>query len=124
MSVSAFVQANSKFFGIDTTPQADRNTFDLAVSTITSGEFTPEIAHAILKAVATSASLWNISPLQDYLYLNKKYWLPEASDERINIPGTVTSFNWTYRLPATIEELTADQELISKIKNIIKTQEN
>lgn len=119
-AVEAFVRANPKFFSIDASPEKNASTFELAVSTITSGEFTPAIAEAILKAAATSNSLWDICPLQDYLYLSKKYWLEDASDERINIPGTVTSFNWTYRLPASIEELIEDKDLINKIKNITK----
>ena len=54
--------------------------------------------------------------------MNKEYWLESAEDERINIPGTVTKFNWTYRLPATVETLTADKELIKKIAEICKTK--
>ena len=79
-------------------------------------DFSTEIAHAIMHASFSSASLWNISPLQDYLYMEEKYWLSDAKDERINIPGTVTSFNWTYRLPASVETLLQDTALIEKIK--------
>jgi len=81
-------------------------------------EFTPEIAEKILKDGATSASMWYVNPLQDYLYMNKKYWLENADDERINVPGSVNSFNWTYRIPCSIEELNKDEELQNKIKNI------
>ena len=119
-SVEAFVRSNPSYFGIDADPEADRNTFELAVSTIKSGDFTPTIAEAIMKASATSASRWEINPLQDYLYMNKAYWLADGSDERINIPGTVTKFNWTYRLPASLEDLTKDKDLIEKIKKISK----
>ena len=52
--------------------------------------------------------------------MNKAYWLADGSDERINIPGTVTKFNWTYRLPASLEDLTKDKDLIEKIKKISK----
>lgn len=83
-------------------------------------EFTPEIAYTIMKNCAESASIWYIPPLQDFLYMNKKYWLEKAEDERINVPGTVTKFNWTYRLPVSIEELCKDKVLISKIKEITR----
>lgn len=83
-------------------------------------EFTPDVAYNLLKTCAQSASQWYINPLQDYLYMNKKYWLPTAEEERINIPGTVTKFNWTWRIPVSIEELQADNELIEKIKEISK----
>ena len=31
--------------------------------------------------------------------------LKNADDERINVPGSVNKFNWTYRIPASIEDL-------------------
>lgn len=117
-SVEAFVKANPEIFGI-TTPE-NSAMLELGVSTISSGEFTPTIAEAIMTASSSSASIWHISPLQDYLFMNKKYWLKEAAHERINIPGTVTTFNWTYRLPASIEELSSDTNLIKKINKISK----
>ena len=54
--------------------------------------------------------------MQDYLYMEEKYWLSDAADERINIPGTVSAFNWTYRLPASLETLLSDKKLIEKIQ--------
>lgn len=83
-------------------------------------EFTEETAYEIMKNCAESASMWYIPPLQDFLYMNKKYWLEKAEDERINVPGTVTKFNWTYRLPVSIEELSKDKTLIKKIEEITR----
>lgn len=90
------------------------------VETTSEVKFTENTAYTILKNCSKSASMWYIPPLQDFLYMNKKYWLKNAEDERINVPGTVTKFNWTYRLPVTIEELQSDNELIKKIKDISK----
>lgn len=81
-------------------------------------EFDENIAYNILKNCGKSASMWYIPPLQDFLYMNKKYWLETAEEERINVPGTVTKFNWTYRLPVSLEELAKDKDLIKKIKEI------
>jgi len=80
--------------------------------------FTPETARNILSAAAGSASVWCIHPLQDFLYMEKKYWQKTAEEERINIPGTVTPFNWTYRIPADIISIRNDSSLIRKIKQI------
>ena len=99
-SVKAFIQANPDF-------KASEN-----------DEFSPEIAQSYMKTCAKAKSIWYISPLQDFLYMKKKYWLKESADERINIPGTVTEFNWTYRLPCTVEDLLGDNELIKKIRDI------
>ena len=80
--------------------------------------FAPDIAEKLLQASATSASQWFIPPLQDFLYMDKSLWLDKASDERINVPGTVTEFNWTYRLPCALEDLCKNQKLIEKIKAV------
>ncbi len=50
--------------------------------------------------------------------MNKKYWLENADDERINVPGSVNQFNWTYRIPCSVEALNEDSDLINKIKKI------
>ncbi len=123
-SAKAFVLANPEAFGIETGVK-DGPLFTVPKEEITSkaeavanAEFTPELAEKLLKASATSASQWFIPPLQDFLYMDKSLWLDKASDERINVPGTVTEFNWTYRLPCTLEELGKKQELINKIQKI------
>lgn len=107
-SVKAFIKANEELFEEDE-----------EVGARTGPEvFSPEIAECILKASASAASLWYIPPLQDFLYLNQKYYLENADDERINVPGSVNEFNWTYRIPSSIEVLTKDSKLVSKIKKI------
>lgn len=83
-------------------------------------DFTPEIAEKILSATASSASFWCIHPLQDFLYLDINYWLVDPKDERINVPGEVSDFNWTYRMPCLVEELSNNNKLIAKIKQIAK----
>lgn len=85
--------------------------------------FTPEIAESILTATAETNSLWCIHPLQDFLYMDVNYWLPESKNERINVPGEVTEFNWTYRMPCLIEDLAKNKVLIDKIKQIAKKHE-
>ena len=73
-----------------------------------------------MEAAAASESLWAIHPLQDFLYLQKKYWLSDAKDERVNVPGEVTEFNWTYRIPASVEELASDKSLCDEINFLAK----
>nr|MCR4580041.1 4-alpha-glucanotransferase [Treponema sp.] len=107
-SAKAFVSANLKAF----------NTQEEKAAEVASGIFTPELAEAVMKASASSASYWFISPLQDFLYMKKEYWLEKSADERINVPGTVNAFNWTYRLPCSIEKLIEDKELQEKIKEV------
>jgi 4-alpha-glucanotransferase len=105
--------------------EEDRGAADLFARTysqdfagIDAGRFTPETAERILSAAAESGSAWCIHPLQDYLYMNKAYWLEKSCDERVNVPGSVSEFNWTYRLPASLETLEKDTALIHKIKQV------
>ncbi len=122
-SAKAFVKANAGAFGIGSEAEGalfekEESEIEKAAQTLSQAEFTPELAQKILELSATSASQWFIPPLQDFLYMEKSLWLPDAKDERINIPGTVTAFNWTYRMPCAIEELTKNKDLIQKIKDI------
>ena len=91
---------------------------DEDLSKLSEKPFSPEIAEAILKASASAQSVWFIPPLQDLLYMKEDCWLENAKDERINIPGTVTKFNWTYRMPVSIEELASDKTLINRIQKV------
>ena len=117
-SVKAFAEANPGAFGIETEGALSEKDSSEAAKELAQQAFSPELAEKVLKASATSASQWFIPPLQDFLYMDKGFWLEKAEDERINIPGTVTKFNWTYRMPCTIEALNDNEALIKKIKNI------
>lgn len=81
-------------------------------------EFTPKTALFILSHAAKTASTLFINPLQDWLYLNTQYWRTDEKDERINVPGTVSPFNWTYRIPKDIETIDADKALAASIAAI------
>lgn len=85
--------------------------------------FTAATAHALLTASAQTNSCWFINPLQDYLYLNEAYYLERACDERINIPGTVSDFNWTYRIQVPLAILAKDDTLIQEIQSIAKSHD-
>lgn len=111
-SVRAFVSANPEAFGIKENELMDMT------QAISAQPFNAQVAQSILKASAAAASVWFIPPLQDFLYMDEKLWLDKAADERINVPGTVTEFNWTYRLPVSLEELSENVELTGKIKKI------
>ena len=75
-------------------------------------------AEFVLSSAARAKSALFIPPLQDFLYLRSAYYSADENGERVNVPGTVTAFNWTYRVGAELEELLKDKELIKKIKSI------
>ncbi len=82
--------------------------------------FTPEIAEFVLRKTAQASSALLINPLQDYLFLEHCFYLENENDERINVPGSVNDFNWTYRIPCTIEELSQNRSLLNKIKTVVQ----
>ncbi len=83
-------------------------------------EYDNEIAQWVLDVCAETSALWFINPIQDWLYLDKKYYAKDASDERINIPGTVSDFNWTWRMPVCVSKLIANENFCEKIQKIAK----
>lgn len=70
----------------------------------------------ILKANHRSSSLFHINPLQEYLALFPTLSWPSERMNRINIPGTISPWNWTLRLRPSIEQLAASKELCQVMK--------
>ncbi|MCR5724647.1 MAG: 4-alpha-glucanotransferase [Treponema sp.] len=85
---------------------------------LTDSAFSPEACQFVLSQAASTRSIWFVPPLQDWLYLDKRYWYDDAADERVNVPGTVSGHNWSYRMKESVEALTADTALTAKIKAI------
>ena len=85
--------------------------------------YNSKTARYLLSKMAESNSAFCIHPLQDFLGLVEDYFDENPDNERVNIPGSVNEFNWTYRLPVTIEKLIKNKELISEINNIVKIHE-
>jgi 4-alpha-glucanotransferase len=84
----------------DTAPVAERTLvaripFLAARSLNPEAAFNDEIRDLLLEALVASASNLLIFPLQDLF----------GWRDRINVPGTVSNENWTWRLPWPVEEL-------------------
>jgi len=82
--------------------------------------YNPGTARKILKKIAMAASRFRVFQIQDLLHLsNKSYaYSDDPALERINIPGSVNEFNWTYRLPDKIEKIIQDEELIKAVAEL------
>jgi 4-alpha-glucanotransferase len=61
--------------------------------------------------------------IQDLLHLASKWYAEDPAAERINVPGTYNEFNWTYRLPASIAEITKDRDLINAVEELCSVKE-
>ncbi|MDR1837397.1 MAG: 4-alpha-glucanotransferase [Treponema sp.] len=86
-----------------------------------SPKYNPGVAKVILSKAACARSRIRVFQIQDLLHLSSRWYSEDPAHERINVPGTYNDFNWTYRLPAQIEEISKDRSLtlaVSKLGRI------
>jgi len=80
--------------------------------------YNPGTAKVILSKIACANSRFRVFQIQDLLHLSNRWYSKDPSSERVNVPGTTNDFNWTYRLPAEIEEISSDGELVTAVKEL------
>lgn len=80
--------------------------------------YNPGTAKIILSKTAAARSRFRVFQFQDILHLSNKWYAEDPASERINVPGTNNDFNWGYRLPAPIEEIVKDKELLKTVAEI------
>ncbi|MFW6252730.1 MAG: 4-alpha-glucanotransferase, partial [bacterium] len=85
-------------------------------------DFTPEIAVRVLTALAGTGSALCMFQMQDLMSTCADLVPEDPADERINVPGTYNSENWSYRLPLTTGELEAHPDLVDVIRDIVDTR--
>jgi 4-alpha-glucanotransferase len=76
----------------------------------------------ILELIAKSASRMAAYPIQDILAMSESLRPADPRSERINVPGTVGSGNWSYRVPATIDAILVDKALTVKACELAKAR--
>lgn len=85
--------------------------------------YLPNISRDYLKEILWdshhSSSLFHINLLNEYLALIPGLTYPRLEDERINVPGTVSNTNWTYRFIPSVEELTSNPTLKNVMEQVI-----
>lgn len=62
-------------------------------------EFTDHVHEALIRAALNARSTWCILPWSDIFGIT----------DRINVPGTMSSDNWTFRIPLETEQLLVDK---------------
>ncbi len=83
-------------------------------------ELNSENHEEILRDSHHTGSLFHINLLNEYLALIPGMTWPKEEDERINIPGLISEFNWSYRFKPSLEEITSNEALGQKLQNIIR----
>jgi len=82
--------------------------------------YNPGTAKVILSKTASARSRYRVFQIQDLLHLSNNWYSENPADERVNVPGTANDFNWTYRLPAQINEIAKDKELIASVVELAR----
>ncbi len=74
---------------------------------------------AILHDSHHSSSLFHVNLLQEYLALFPGLVWPNLEDERINVPGTWSDNNWSYRFRPTLEQIIGNDALAEAIRQMV-----
>jgi len=79
--------------------------------------YTPELAEKIIRRNVTSASKISMFQFQDLFAVSEQNIEINRKTDRINIPGTISSKNWTYKMPLFLEDLLEmkENELLKKL---------
>jgi 4-alpha-glucanotransferase len=80
---------------------------------------TTELAQIIINRNLNANSIITIFPLQDYLSLYYNLRTAHPDEERINVPGPLSSKNWSYRMKDSVEFLINYNEYNLYLKSII-----
>ena len=76
-------------------------------------------AAVLVRALALSGSIVAAYPIQDILACHTEWRLPNAQDERINVPGTTLPTNWMYRMPIDLQALAKDEDFAGFISKVM-----
>ncbi|AEJ20712.1 4-alpha-glucanotransferase [Gracilinema caldarium] len=99
--------------------EADREQFRQFINVpYINDRYTPETAELLFSHIMQTRSRFCIFQIQDLLHLSLQWYAEDPEDERINVPGSVNDFNWTYRLPSTLETIQKDETFIAACKRL------
>lgn len=78
-----------------------------------------EFQFAMLYTSHHTTSLFHINLLQEYLALIPGFAGPNPAKERINVPGIVSEFNWSYRLRPSVETFVAEPSFSQLMRDML-----
>jgi 4-alpha-glucanotransferase len=102
--------------------EADRDAFwkVLGLSGPAPRDCGPDTAGKIFSGLLGTGSVLAMFQLQDYFSLSRDFRAADPGEERINIPGTVSETNWSYRMPFTLEDLCEKKALRNTIRKLVE----
>ncbi len=85
---------------------------------------TTEVCERIIKRNLGANSMLSVFLLQDILSLYYTLRTEHSDEERINVPGTHSPKNWSYRMKMTIEDLMKYDEYNNYLRGLIDERRN
>lgn len=85
-------------------------------------ELSADDEYALLRALAGVRSRLYVIQLQDLLDVGEAYRSPDPERDRVNVPGAVADFNWTWRMGPSIEALNADAAWIDRLHGVAEAR--
>ncbi|MBN2619090.1 MAG: 4-alpha-glucanotransferase [Spirochaetales bacterium] len=82
----------------------------------------PDAVKAMYQQLLKTTSQIAMFQFQDLLALDPSMCREDMNSERINVPGTHNSENWSYRIDFTIEQLLTKADFNTKLKELIKNR--
>lgn len=80
---------------------------------------TPEAGLKLLATLSKAPSMLFVVQVQDLLDTTTEYRSANPDDDRINIPGTTSDFNWTWRMPVVVETLMAGTDWLQTLRTAL-----
>jgi 4-alpha-glucanotransferase len=76
----------------------------------------PKSTLAVLRALAKAPSMMFVLQIQDAIDASAKHRSKDPGSDRINVPGKVDNFNWTWRMGSGVDTLGSDAAWIKSIR--------
>jgi 4-alpha-glucanotransferase len=86
--------------------------------------YSPQAAEKVFEGLLAAGSALVMFQLQDFFALEESMRPAGAAEERINVPGTVTDTNWSYRMPFCLENFDARGVLAKRVLALVKKRRN
>jgi len=77
------------------------------------------VAGEVIAGLLQTGSALCVFQIQDMFALDRGLVHEDPKQDRVNIPGTYNEFNWSYRMPITLEELSGRGELAERIRKLV-----
>jgi len=85
-------------------------------------DYDPDTARRVTDALLHTSSALCVFQAQDLFALVDGIVPPDPEAERVNVPGTMTERNWSYRMPIELDELARHRELRAVLSPMLENR--